>query len=148
VYLPVDLLRQAKVYAAEHDTTVNAVVRQVLEERVSAETRAKAAAQRFLELAERVPIHQSILARFRAKSCMSGPKTFFDTNVLLYLYSNADLEKQARSVDLYRSHAQAGRMLLSTQVIQEFIVAAVRKLRLPREQVREIAFTLFDSPLM
>jgi plasmid stability protein len=53
--LPVDLLRQAKIYAAEHDTTVNAVVRQVLEEKLSAETRARAAAQRFLRLAEHGP---------------------------------------------------------------------------------------------
>ena len=53
--LPVDLMRQAKVYAAEHDTTVNAVVRELLQERVSAEARAKFAAERFLQLAERGP---------------------------------------------------------------------------------------------
>src|SRR6476659_1427517 len=35
--LPVDLMRQAKIYAAEHDTTVNAVVRELLQERVSTE---------------------------------------------------------------------------------------------------------------
>lgn len=53
--LPVDLLRQAKIYAAERDMTLNAVVREMLEERVLAETRAQAAAQRFLDLAERGP---------------------------------------------------------------------------------------------
>jgi len=53
--LPVDLMRQAKVYAAEHDTTVNAVVRELLQEKVSAEARAKSAAERFLQLAERGP---------------------------------------------------------------------------------------------
>ena len=46
--LPVDLMSQAKVYAAEHDTTVNAVVRELLQEPVSAEARAKSAAERFL----------------------------------------------------------------------------------------------------
>jgi predicted nucleic acid-binding protein len=79
---------------------------------------------------------------------MSAGKAFFDTNVLLYVYSTADPEKQARALALYREHAPEGRMLLSTQVVQEFIVAALRKLRLARDQVRDIAFTLFDLPLV
>lgn len=79
---------------------------------------------------------------------MSVGKAFFDTNVLLYVYSNADPWKQARAVSLYREHAQDGHILLSTQVVQEFIVAALRKLALPRQQVREIAMTLLDSPLV
>jgi plasmid stability protein len=54
-HLPVDLLRQAKVYAAEHDTTVNAMVRQLLEEKVTAEARTRAAAERFLQLSSRGP---------------------------------------------------------------------------------------------
>jgi len=70
---------------------------------------------------------------------MSGGKAFFDTNVLLYVYSSADPAKQARALTLYREYAQQGRMLLSTQVVQEFFVAALRKLTLPRQQVREIA---------
>ena len=53
--LPEDLVREAKVYAAQHDTTMNALVRQLLEEKVSAEVRARAAAERFLELAEKGP---------------------------------------------------------------------------------------------
>lgn len=39
-------------------------------------------------------------------------------------------------------------MLLSTQVVQEFIVAALRKLQLPPQQVREVALTMLDSPLV
>jgi plasmid stability protein len=54
-HLPADLIRQAKVYAAEHDTTVNALVRELLQEKLSSEERARAAAQRLLELAERGP---------------------------------------------------------------------------------------------
>ncbi len=53
--LPVDLLRQAKVYAAEHDTTVNAIVRELLREKLTAEARVRAASVRFLELAARGP---------------------------------------------------------------------------------------------
>ena len=53
--LPVDLIRLSKVYAAEHDTTVNAMVRELLEEKVSAEARTRAAAERFLHFAARGP---------------------------------------------------------------------------------------------
>ncbi len=79
---------------------------------------------------------------------MSVGRAFFDTNVLLYVYSNTDPRKQARALALYDEHAPKGRMLLSTQVVQEFFVSALRKLRLPRQQVREITYTLLDSPLV
>ena len=79
---------------------------------------------------------------------MSADKAFFDTNVLLYAHSSADPSKQARALALYRKYAQEGRMLLSTQVVQEFFVAALRKLSLPLQHVREIVFTLLDSPLV
>lgn len=79
---------------------------------------------------------------------MSAGKAFFDTNVLLYVYSSADPGKQARALALYRQYAQQGRMLVSTQVVQEFFVAALRKLSLPHQHAREIALTLLDSPLV
>lgn len=53
--LPADLLRQAKIYAAEHDTTVNALVRTILQERLTSEGRARAAALRVLEIADHGP---------------------------------------------------------------------------------------------
>jgi plasmid stability protein len=53
--LPSELIRQAKIYAAEHDSTVNALVRELLEGKVSSEARARAAAKRILEIARRGP---------------------------------------------------------------------------------------------
>ena len=53
--LPADLVRQAKIFAAEHDTTVNALVRGLLQDKLTAEGRARAAAERVLQLAERCP---------------------------------------------------------------------------------------------
>jgi plasmid stability protein len=53
--LPVDLVRQAKVYAAEHDTTINALVRELLREALIREGRARLAADRLLALADRGP---------------------------------------------------------------------------------------------
>jgi plasmid stability protein len=48
--LPADLIRQAKIYAAEHDTTVNALVRELLQEKISPEEQARAAGKAFLEI--------------------------------------------------------------------------------------------------
>jgi plasmid stability protein len=53
--LPVDLVRRAKIYAAEHDTTINSLVRELLQEKLTREGRAWAAAERLLAVAERGP---------------------------------------------------------------------------------------------
>jgi len=53
--LPTDLVRQAKVYAAEHDTTINSFIRQVLQEALAHDCRTRAAAKRLLTLAEEGP---------------------------------------------------------------------------------------------
>lgn len=53
--LPADLIRQAKVYAAQHDTTVNTLVRELLQEALTREERVRAAAERFLAIAARGP---------------------------------------------------------------------------------------------
>jgi len=53
--LPTELVRQAKIYAAEHDTTINSVIRELLQEKLSAESRCRAAAERLLALAEGGP---------------------------------------------------------------------------------------------
>ena len=54
--LPADLLKQVKVYAAQHDTTVNALVRQLLQEKLNAADPAVKAAEQLLALAERAPL--------------------------------------------------------------------------------------------
>ena len=48
--LPSDLIRQVKVHAAEHDTTVNAFIRELLQETLSRQSRARDAAERLLAL--------------------------------------------------------------------------------------------------
>jgi plasmid stability protein len=52
---PADLVSQAKVFAAEHDTTVNALVRELLLQKLASEGRARAAADRLLALADHGP---------------------------------------------------------------------------------------------
>jgi len=53
--LPSPLIRQAKVYAAEHDTTINTLVRELLQEALSREDKARAAAARLLAIAKAGP---------------------------------------------------------------------------------------------
>jgi predicted nucleic acid-binding protein len=79
---------------------------------------------------------------------MNGGRAFFDTNVLLYMYSSADVRKQIRAKDLYREYSLSGRMLLSTQVVQEFFVAGLHKLKLSLKQVQELTTAFLDSPLV
>ncbi|MGH3088028.1 MAG: PIN domain-containing protein [Rubrobacteraceae bacterium] len=56
---------------------------------------------------------------------------FLDTNVLLYFVDDAEPEKQARAEGVVERETQAGTMILSTQVLQEFYNNATRKLQEP-----------------
>lgn len=78
---------------------------------------------------------------------MNGAKAFFDTNVLLYMYGG-DAGKRMRAKELFREYTRAGRMLVSTQVVQEFYVAGSRKLGMPRSVLRDAAAALLDCPLV
>ena len=57
-------------------------------------------------------------------------KTFFDTNVLVYTFDASEPAKRERAQLLLEAHTARGETLLSTQVLQEFYVAATRKLAL------------------
>ena len=58
-------------------------------------------------------------------------RSFLDTNVLVYLYDDAEPEKKARALELFEEETGAGRAVLSTQVLQEFYVNVTRKLDNP-----------------
>jgi predicted nucleic acid-binding protein len=67
---------------------------------------------------------------------MSGADSFFDTSVLLYLLSD-DSVKADRIETLL-----AARGVISVQVLNEFAVVALRKLKMPLNEVREILDTI------
>ena len=67
---------------------------------------------------------------------MSGADTFFDTSVLLYLLSD-DTDKADRIETLL-----SARGIVSVQVLNEFAVVALRKLKMPLNEVREILDTI------
>jgi len=67
---------------------------------------------------------------------MSDADSFFDTSVLLYLLSD-DAVKADRIEALL-----AARGVISVQVLNEFAVVALRKLKIPLHNVREILDTI------
>jgi len=67
---------------------------------------------------------------------MSGADAFFDTSVLLYLFS-AEAEKADRVEELL---AQSG--TISVQVLNEFAAVATRKLGFSLAEVREVLATV------
>ena len=64
-------------------------------------------------------------------------RSFIDTNVFVYADSADAPEKQARATALIAEHLRAGSGVISTQVLHEFANAAIRKLGLPLDIVRE-----------
>ncbi len=58
---------------------------------------------------------------------------FFDTNVLVYMDDAGSPEKQQRAIDLVTEHFSSRTAYVSLQVLQEYFVAATRKLGLAPE---------------
>ena len=58
-------------------------------------------------------------------------RTFFDTNVLVYLFDADSPDKQARAREALRERLESGAVVVSTQVLQEFFVTVTRKLARP-----------------
>lgn len=56
---------------------------------------------------------------------------FIDTNVVVYLFDNDAPEKKRQATELFEEGRASQSLLLSTQVLQEFYVAATRKLKQP-----------------
>jgi predicted nucleic acid-binding protein len=77
-------------------------------------------------------------------------RSFFDTNVLVYLFDEDAPEKKARARQLLETEVQEGRAILSTQVLQEFYVAVTRKLArpLPAEDAERAVRNLTAFPLV
>lgn len=64
-------------------------------------------------------------------------RSLFDTNLLVYADSADEPAKQRRAIELITEHRAVGTAVISTQVMQEFVNVALRKLRLPPALIRE-----------
>jgi predicted nucleic acid-binding protein len=58
----------------------------------------------------------------------TGGRSFFDTNVLVYTDDGDAPDKQATALDLMAAARRASKGVVSTQVLQEYFVAATSKL--------------------
>ncbi|MBI3328032.1 MAG: PIN domain-containing protein [Nitrospinae bacterium] len=56
---------------------------------------------------------------------------FLDTNVVVYLFDTDAPSKQQRVREIFSDRAYQGRLITSTQVLQEFYVSVTRKLAKP-----------------
>lgn len=61
---------------------------------------------------------------------------FFDTNILVYADDTASPAKQDRAIRLFSEHLRGGTAVVSLQVLQEYFVAATRKLGLAPEMAQ------------
>jgi predicted nucleic acid-binding protein len=55
-------------------------------------------------------------------------RSFLDTNILIYAHDSGSPEKQKKSREIIAHLADTGDGVVSTQVMQEFYIAATRKL--------------------
>lgn len=77
-------------------------------------------------------------------------RTFFDTNVLVYLFDSDFPEKQVRARESLQTALERGTAVTSTQVLQEFFVAVTRKLArpLPAAEAESALRRLMDLPVV
>ena len=75
-------------------------------------------------------------------------KIFLDTNVLVYASDRDEPEKRRRARGLLRATAGDGNGVISTQVVQEFFVAATRKLAIDPLKAKAIVGTLHPLELL
>lgn len=63
-------------------------------------------------------------------------RSFLDTNLLVYADAADGGDKQLAAIATIREHMLAGTGVISTQVLQEYVSAALKKLRLPQALIR------------
>jgi predicted nucleic acid-binding protein len=73
-------------------------------------------------------------------------RVFLDTSILLYAQDAASPEKQIKSREIIERLADSGDGVISTQVMQEFFVAATRKLGVDPLAAKGVlkTFAVFD----
>ena len=63
-------------------------------------------------------------------------RVFVDTNVFVYADDDSAKTKRTRARELLSELIRNGRAVVSTQIMQEYYVAAIRKLGLPADKAR------------
>jgi predicted nucleic acid-binding protein len=63
----------------------------------------------------------------KSMSGVKPPRTFFDTNVLVYTDDASAPAKQKRALDILDEHTRSGTGVVSLQVLQEYFVTSTKK---------------------
>jgi predicted nucleic acid-binding protein len=79
---------------------------------------------------------------------MRGVRYFFDTNVLLYLYTSGNLIKQRIAHELFQKHAELEEAVISTQVVQEFYAAGAGRVGIPEDVLRKAVSEFLELPVV
>lgn len=77
-------------------------------------------------------------------------RSFFDTNILVYMFDRDTPAKRTLARALFQGETLAGRSIVSTQVLQEFYVTVTRKLARPLDEqaAAEIVTGLATLPVI
>jgi prevent-host-death family protein len=70
------------------------------------------------------------VAKFQPLAIPRLPRTFLDTNVLVYCDDESEPVKQRKALEVLDAHTRARAGVVSLQVLQEYFVAVTRKLKL------------------
>ena len=73
--------------------------------------------------------------------------SFFDTNLLIYLYDTGHLDKHRKARELFTDEASANRVLISTQVLQEFYAAVTSKKIMDKEIAEQAVIKFMQLPV-
>lgn len=76
------------------------------------------------------------IAKLQPSVLTKLPRTFLDTNVLVYCDDESEPDKQKRALDVLDEHTRSRTGVISLQVLQEYFVTACRKLGLDAETAR------------
>ena len=122
------LLKFGREYAEKHHTSVNALIRNLLEQTVKSDsTQWLDHAWALMDLRD---------ARSRGKRWkredLYDVKVFIDTNILVYSLDQSDAGKREKCRGLIKRLTGENSGVISTQVMQEFFVAATAKLGMIR----------------
>src|SRR2546422_3452959 len=81
-----------------------------------------------------------------ARIFMPG-KVFLDTNILAYAQDKGSPDKQRKSREVITQLTKSGAGVISTQIMQEFYVAATRKLNVPPLAAKGVlkTFAVFET---
>jgi len=92
-------------------------------------------------------IEKSFMMTASHEAAASEGLAFVDTNVFVYAQDSSNPDKRTRALDLIKSLSSEGRIVISTQVLQEYANVAVRKLGLLLPQTNALIDELAKLPV-